>query len=603
MSTESVNTNPKPSFHDYGIHLDNVDNVCLDHPLYVELYLMDRPGARAYYKTGTDASFHFWRCCAMLWGKDAPSRVKVLWNPWADRFSKKLFEHQLLGVSGCASSGKTKICAAYAILFWLADPINTKVLVTSTSLKEARKRIWGATRELFLGSALRLPGKLVDSQGQIRCDEGDSSDMSGIELVAGDPSKEKENVQKLIGIKNKRVVVLADELPELSPSLLEAVQGNLSSNPFWQMVGLGNFKSIVDAFGVFTEPLNGWKSVTVEDEEWPMKIGGECIRFDGTKSPNVLAGEVLYEGIYGPKQLEQHTKLGINSPQFWRMCRSFMCPEGEASAIYTEADLMVNGCINSPKVIWADIPTPVAFLDPAFVTGGDDCALVFGLLGIESGTNLWVLEYTGQETLIEDVTLTNKRPASFQKVDTAKRLCEERRVSPENFGGDATGAGLAFAEIIDNVWSPRTLKVFFGGAASDKPISFSDPRPGTDAYTNRVSEIWYQGLEFVRSRQIRGLPHNIVQQLTERRHTTQKGVSGLRIRVEPKSDMKLRLGRSPDQADAFLGLLEVCRTRLKFSPGGYRSEVSKSHTRESQYSEIAKKADAVYSEDCLLEND
>lgn len=603
MSDQSVNTNPKPTFEDYGIHLDNVEGVCLDHPLYVELYMMDRPGARAYYKTNTDASFHFWRCCAMLWGKDAPSRVKLLWNPWADQFAKELAVNQLLGVSGCASSGKTKICAAWAILFWLADPINTKVIVTSTSLKEARKRIWGATRELFLGSALRLPGKLVDSQGQIRCDEGDSSDLSGIELVAGDPSKEKENVQKLIGIKNKRVVVLADELPELSPALLEAVQGNLSSNPFWQMVGLGNFKSIVDAFGIFTEPLHGWKSVTVEDTEWPMKVGGKCIRFDGTKSPNVLAGEVLYEGIYGPKQLEQHTKMGVNSPQFWRMCRSFLSPEGEEHAIYTEADLLVNGCINSPKVIWADTPTPVAFTDPAFVTGGDDCTLVYGLLGIESGTNLHVLEYLGQATLIEDVTLITKRPSSFQKVDQIKAICESKKVSPESFGCDATGAGLAFAEIIDNVWSPRTLKIYFGGAASDKPVSFSDTRLGKEAYFNRVSEIWYQGLEFVRSRQIRGLPSNIVQQLTERRHTTQKGAFGLRIRVEPKSDMKLRLGRSPDQADAFLGLLELCRTRLKFNPGGYRSEVSKTSSSATSYSEIAKKADEIYSEDCLLEND
>ena len=581
-----------PKIHDYGLAKDNPDGVPLDSPLAIELYFMCRPGAREHFNTNTEASTHFWRACEMLWGPNTGSRVKIEWNPWAQRFVEKLFAHRYLGVSGCASSGKTRIAAAYALLRWLEWPLYTKVLVTSTSLRDSRKRIWGAIRELYLGSALRLPGKLVDSIGILRCNEGDSSDLSGLELVAGDPKKEKEAVGKLIGIKNRQVILIADEMPELSPALVEAGH-NLNSNPFFQLVGLGNFNSLVDAFGLFTEPVNGWKSVSVEDEEWPMKNGGVCIRFDGTKSPNVLEGRDIYQGIYGIRQLADHLRMKPNSPQFWRMCRSFPSPEGEDICIYSEAELLNGGALDTTtRVIWEEPPTLLAFLDPAFTTGGDDCVLTIGRFGIESGSRLQVLEFVEQHDITIDVT--SSRPPNFQRVDQARDICHTRhRINPMYFGLDATGAGIAFADIVANEYSPAILRVFFGGSASERVLSPTDPRPANEAYANRVTEIWYQGTDFVRARQIRGLPIEVVTELTQRRHTTIKGASGIRVRAERKDEMKMRLQRSPDHADSFLGLLELAIDRLGFKPNGYGDQEIQQKQHQSQ-SRLAELADAVY---------
>jgi hypothetical protein len=45
------------------------------------------------------------------------------------------------------------------------------------------------------------------------------SEKCGIELIPGEKKREKEATGKIIGIKNKSVILIADELPELPPLL------------------------------------------------------------------------------------------------------------------------------------------------------------------------------------------------------------------------------------------------------------------------------------------------------------------------------------------------------------------------------------------------
>jgi hypothetical protein len=154
-------------------------------------------------------------------------------------------KHIYLGLSGCASSGKTEFGAVWAIVNWLADPRETLVICTSTSLKESNRRIWGRIKQ-FWQAAPSLPGKLVDSMYAIRTNDGSGvfSDESGILCVAGEKKDEKECIGKLIGAHPKRMLLIADELPELTEAIIEAAKSNLSMNPFFQMIGIGNFKSL-----------------------------------------------------------------------------------------------------------------------------------------------------------------------------------------------------------------------------------------------------------------------------------------------------------------------------------------------------------------------
>jgi hypothetical protein len=134
--------------------------------------------------------------------------------------------------------------------------------MTSTTLREARKRIWGSVMSL-LSVIDGAPIKIRDSIGNASYvdEKGILIERAGISLIAAEKSKTREAVGKFIGIKQKRVILIGDELSELSEAILQAGLSNLSKNPEFQLIGMSNPNSRFDAFGIWSEPINGWDSV------------------------------------------------------------------------------------------------------------------------------------------------------------------------------------------------------------------------------------------------------------------------------------------------------------------------------------------------------
>ena len=526
---------------------------------------------------GLGKSRHFLNIVKMLWGRpDIPKQLTI--HPWFEQMADRAQQHQWLALAGCASSGKTDFAAAFGLVEYLADPSNTMVFATSTSLKDSRRRIWGSISDLWRGVP-GLPGKLVDSIGIIRGVNlsGDLVENRGIALLAGEKSKEKDSIGKLIGFKAPRVIMLMDELPELSFALLEAMTTNLESNDYLKGIGIGNPKSFYDPFGMFAEPLAGWDSISQMEDGWETKMLGEnkspgyCLHFDATKNPNMLAGEVVYPWMLTPEKIEKiaHNTGGTNSPGYWRMVKGFWSPTGAQAAIYSESEIVM--AKGNKKVVWREPPTALAALDPSFVTGGDRAIAYFGHLGVSSeGTH--TLQFSDWVELTEDIT--DQTPRNYQIARQFRDLCRDRNVSPLNAGYDWTGGGVPFGDIIYSEWSPDVLGVSFAGAASERVTSISDPTPACNRYKNRVSELWWAGKELLRQEQLRGLDTDTIREMTARSYTTHKTTKneeGLLFEVEPKKSMKTRIGFSPDLADAAFVLVEVARERLDFSPSGQAS--------------------------------
>ena len=506
----------------------------------------------------------FWWMVEQLWGTGA--KKKFIRHPWAEKMTEKACEYQYLGISGAGSTGKSDWGAMWGIINWFSDPEKTKVLVTSTTMKDAQKRIWGSIRDYYYGAKERLPGKYVHSFGQIRTSEKASdptaSDKAGIELIPCSQSKEAQAIGRLIGMKAPRLIIIADELPELTDSILEAVETNLSMNPVFQMIGLGNHVSWLDPFGKFIQPEAGINSVTVEDEEWKTQRGW-CLHFDGTKSPNFDYEKDVFP-IYGRKQKREHDKLPATSIGYWRFCRSFPPQDSESGQIYSEIEIISNGGVSIPH--WKGPVVKLAALDPAFTNGGDRCYGIQGVLG-ETVEGKMTLAVTLTKEFHEDVT-DKTVPRNFQLARQFIQWCKETGVQPEDVGVDSTGGGIPFSEILMQEWSPRINRIQFGGAASDLPASATDPTPGREAYSNRVSELWYQGVYYIRASQIAHLPREIVREMCARRYQHVKGAT-TKIKVEAKEEMKRRLKVSPDAADSFFILLEVARIRHSFFPEAF----------------------------------
>lgn len=454
----------------------------------------------------------------------------------------------------------TDFGAIWAIINWLALPLETMVLVTSTSLKDSRKRIWGSIREYFMARP-GLPGKLVDSYGLIRLDdptgEYAGSDKCGITLIAAEKKQEKDAVGKLIGFKNSRVILIADELPELSEAILEAAYGNLSRNPYFQLIGLGNPNSHYDAFGAFARPKDGWASVSTESRRWATDRG-LCIRFDGKYSPNIMAGETVYPYLLTQERYDNDARLfGENSATFWRMVRGFWSPTGTSEGVYTEAEIIQYQA--DQEAVWYGDVIQVAALDPSFTNGGDRSAAMFGQYG-RNRDGLYTLCFSEVVLLKEDVTDKNT-PRTFQIARQFVDLCTERGIDPKHAALDVSGGGAPFADVLTSMWSNQFYRVNFAGKASETPVSVFDSTRSCDRYANRVTEIWFAGKELLRTGQIKGVFDALAKEMCARLYISEKS-STSKVRVEPKPLMRARTGESPDIADAAFILLDLCRVKL-----------------------------------------
>lgn len=504
--------------------------------------------------------YYFWRLCDELWNHEELPEPMMIRHPWAEQMIRKVLRHKYVSIGGSASSGKSHTMAAYAILQWLSQPADTLVLMTSTTLREARKRIWGSVMSL-LSVIDGAPIRIRDSIGNAAYinERGTLIERAGLSLIAAEKSKTREAVGKFIGIKQKRVIVIADELSEISEAILQAGLSNLSKNPSFQMIGMSNPNSRFDAFGVWSEPEKGWESVDVQTaDEWRTKWGGYYLRLDGERSPNILLGEEKYPWLPTVAKLEEdRLLLGPESRGYMRMVRAVFFDSDETVGIYSEAEMAKSGAMTT--VEWAGKPVRVAGLDPAFTNGGDRTILYTLDVGYAQNGQ-FVCQFVKAHHLNDDAS--NKAvPRTYQIVHQIIDICKRQGITPENVAVDSTGAGAPFCDVLAGEWSPSILRVSFGGKPSDKRVSLNSRLTGEELYVNRVSELWFVGKELMRTKQIYGIGAELAQEMCGRNYDMVKSGS-LKVRIESKGDYKARHGRSPDVADAAFLALDCARQRM-----------------------------------------
>lgn len=514
----------------------------------------------AHHPKANAREYYFWRLCDELWNHEDLPEPMMIRHPWAEQMIRKAIKHKYLAIGGSASSGKSHTMAAWGILQWLSQPKDTLVLMTSTTLREARKRIWGSVMSL-LSVIDGAPIKIRDSIGNAAYvdQSGTLIERAGLSLIAAEKSKTREAVGKFIGIKQKRVILIGDELSELSEAILNAGLTNLSKNPFFQMIGMSNPNSRFDAFGVWSEPKSGWDSIDVQTaDEWTTKWSGHYLRLDGERSPNITSGEEKYPWLPTAAKLEEdRALLGPESRGYMRMVRAVFFDSDETTGIYSESELSKSGSMS--KVEWVDKPTTVAGIDPAFTNGGDRTILFTAEVGYAKNGQ-YVCQF-GQAIHLNDDATNKAVPRTYQIVHQIIEHCKKRGVSPENVAVDSTGAGAPFCDVLAGEWSNAFMRVSFGGKPSDKRVSMNSQLTGEELYTNRVSELWFVGKELMRTKQIYNVNTDLAQEMCARNYDMVK-TGSLKVKIESKPDFKSRFGRSPDLADAAFLALDCARQRL-----------------------------------------
>ena len=492
---------------------------------------------------------HLRNAIDLIWNRERPDTF--IWNDWSELMIRTFSQNKWVTVTGPAASWKTTCAACYALGSFYADPANTVVICTSTTLDGLRRRIW---KEISRFHRLKpLFGHMVQSRNCIQYRKG--FDDAGVFGLATDKGEIEKAIGKIIGFHAKKMIVFVDEMPYTPEAIVEACVNLETGAQRFEFKGLGNADDHLDPHGRMSEPKKGWESIDVECEQWQTRRG-VCIHLDGLKSPNVLDKSKNYPGMLCQADIDTTAEIyGIESPQFWQMRRGFWSPEGIQKTVLSMPMIRRSKAFDSCK--FDQQATSVAALDPSF-EGDDRCVLRFGRCGKVMGKMTLLLgdKYNLQVKALPD------DPIHYQIQKQVKTLCQRHQVDPYYFAMDSSGEGGGLFSVIQKHWGREILPVEFGGLPSHDPISDTNSKPANEEYDRRVTELWFFFRLLLLIEQIRGLDEETAVDFCRRWWKCR----GPLISLETKEKMIDRTRRSPDDADCVVVLSRLCHARCGLTP-------------------------------------
>jgi hypothetical protein len=553
-------------------------------PLKVELDMISEGGQwikQDGETAGNGLFYHYRRFQEIAWPEKIWEKGPFK-NHWAEQCLEVYLKYKYIGAMGCAGSGKSDSFGGNVLTDWYAHSHCTTVLVSSTDLKSLELRIWGMIKKYHRSAKNAhpwLPGFLIEGKQMLTLnpkeEAGDGRDFkNGIIAVACKKGNQFVGLGPLVGIHNKRVRLLADECNLMPRAFLDA-SSNLSKCEDFKLVGLGNPNETTNAHGFLCEPsveMGGWEGGADQNpgtKTWPTRFpNGICIQLPGSDSPNMRTPEEEpppFPFLMTREQMKDDASIwGIDDWHFTMMNEAKM-PRGQGSRrVLTRQACVTFGAFKEPN--WRDSRrTRIAFLDAAYRgVGGDRC--VFGELNFgyeitplnEDGLVTTMISQTpglenGKQiiSLIDLVTIPitsavgDKAPED-QIVEFVMKQCDQRAITPDNFFFDA-GMRTSLVTAFARLWDVRVNSVDCGGKPSEKPVSSEIQTSCRDYYSKFVTELWFSVRYAVEAGQFRGITEEAVTEFSQREW---KMVSGNRIEIEAKDEMKVKTGRSPDLADA-----------------------------------------------------
>lgn len=514
----------------------------------------------------------------LMWPRFFLIDSQGLQNTWCIRMAKAFCEHQMISLIGCASSSKSQCAAFYAYTLWKCNPKRTTSLLSTTSAEAGEARMWGYIKDLYDKDQFKI-GKRIDSL-QIICLDEEVKDEEGskqrdlkdaIKFVKLKTGREGLNaVGTMCGRKNDFFLWVCDEENFMDIGILDArVNGfsNMGRGGLVQFIGIGNAPSEGSPLYVDAEPTgdlfpDGYRSVDIDvHEEWPTKTG-VCLYFNGNKSPNNAcenpakpAFPFLMNAL--SKEAIRKAAMGEDTNVYWTQFYGFPPSVDVPDKVLTHKFLESNNAFE--KAEWAGTPTKwVAGLDCGFRADGDPTVIDFGRVGKDVNGNT-IISWDGRDgkamlpdqkskLAFEDQMAMKVLDALNEKMENGvNRDCHDLAIDIMGEGGMTLNA--IRLEAARRGYKLNILPISSMGTADDRVVVPGERRLASEMFDRKVSQIWMMMRIAVGKGLVRGMSATTkaVQQLCARKFNTDEKK---RFAVEQKKDMKKRLKRSPDFADA-----------------------------------------------------
>lgn len=512
------------------------------------------------------------------------------WSDWIELLVYSWCKYKWISIIGCERASKTYSSAHVAFLDYTADPFTTLTSLTTVTFEGLKLRMWADVLKAISTSRFQQPFQVRSSTNEMRVYPSEVAKEAGekfqIHGLAVNHTKDAEG--RIRGGHAPRRRIFLDEAQDIAPAIYEAMINPMSA-PDAKCAMLSNPVEKISKFGEWCEPVGGWSSVNETDEFWETKHGGVCLHFDGLRSPNIVLAPKKFTGIISADNIAEVRKIhGEDSVQWWALVRGWFPPDGLVSRIFPSQVIEKM----KPPIIFDFATEGVASLDPAFEE--DACALHFGVKGTLrdgrvaiSGTESFHLKFKMGPL---------EEPKDYQIKTQVMALCRERGVKPKHFIMDRSGSGRGVFALLVKEWSSEVNGIDYGGKATDRPLRSDETDKCSDVFQYFVTELWFRARSAGEEGIVGGLSQlapKTIEDLYSRRYEMKKLTQGTVQVAEQKCEMKKRLGRSPDDGDAFVQFAELL-IREGHGPG--RAKGNTNGSRWGQARRRAKAASRRYSE-------
>lgn len=407
-------------------------------------------------------------------------------------------------VRACHSSGKSHI-ASTAACWWLDShpPGEAFVLSTAPTAPQVRAILWRTIGRIHRAAA--LPGRCNQTEWHMPTADGLGEELVGI---GRKPSEHSEGAFQ--GIHARYVLVILDEAQGVPDVLWNATE-SIASNNKARILAIGNpdvtSGPYVDACKseLWNEIHIGYKHTpAATGEPVPEEVADGLISEEWAHDRKIAWGED--SALFQSKVLGEIPKGDIDP---WRV----ISEEDAAKCRYKDAD-------------YEDDPDAVR-IGGIDVGGGGDRTVIVERVGISVG-----------------------RIASFSDRDPMKTVgqlvhhIEEWGLSKVRI--DVAGIGWGVAGRLREVLKERHSK------CTVQYVNFANKSGQPKRFLNVRAEAWWNGRELSRTKawSLAGLDNDAIAELTMPRYEVVD--SSGKVKIEKKDDIRERLGRSPDIADALL---------------------------------------------------
>lgn len=515
-------------------------------------------------------------------------------SEWTEQHVHDWVMEQMLLTWGCASSGKSNDTGALLVVDWVVDPYDTIALVGSTTKDALRIRSWESIERYFgvlkSNATFAIPGKITQTGYAIINDrEAESDNPLAQGSKAGIHGVALNDGGKLQGAHLPYVRLVIDELATIynHQDILTTIE-NLQIAKDFRFVGLANPESWSNPSCQYAIPEAGIESVNVDTGCWRSTFGCFVRHHDGLKSPCIKDPSIAdrFPFLTQKRHVESSLKRcqgNPDAPHFWKMVRGFPLPAGNGGQVVLDEAVAIRNHVTDmtePGKSGTPVAT-AAGIDPAWTEGGDSACYARCYV-MQDWTGKFYLDFTnGLHKMSLNASEFKRHPAVEQLRMQVLNFMQLPYAAPfRNTAVDSSGNQSLADDLIIYAAAQDILSVNFATRASEEPLRAFDAKPTKEIIYDRGTEAWCVLAEFCRAGQVRGLPMEVLEALTNRRYaanmvkdaTGQKVPAGIKnpLRLEDKEEFKKRYhNRSPDACDACALAALAVKERIGLVPFGY----------------------------------